>query len=56
MKEYIIGNAIVEVSRPELTEAEQAKRKGVILTALQQYGKAMANAERTVGRCLQQSQ
>lgn len=41
MKEYIIGNAVVCVSRPVLSESEQAKREGVILNALQQYGKAI---------------
>ena len=41
MNEYIIGNAIVLVSRPNLTDEEQAKREGVILTALQQIGKEM---------------
>lgn len=41
MKEYIIGNVTVMVSRPMLTESERAKREGVILNELQQYGKAM---------------
>ena len=40
-KTYIIGNATVVVSRPMLNESEQAKREGVILNELQQYGKAM---------------
>lgn len=42
VKEYVIGNAIVVVTRPELTEAERKKREDRILTALQQYGKAIA--------------
>ncbi len=46
MNKYIIGNATVVVSRPVLSESEQAKREGVILTALQQYGKAMTEAGR----------
>lgn len=41
VNEYKIGNAIVCVTRPELTEAEQAKRERAILIAMQQYGKAM---------------
>ena len=41
MKEYIIGNATIVISRPVLSETERAKREGVILTALQQYGREM---------------
>ena len=39
--EYIIGNAIVVVTRPDLNESEQAKANHKITTALQQFGKAM---------------
>lgn len=39
--EYIVGNAIVIVSRPILTEKEQQKSENKILNALQQYGKAI---------------
>lgn len=41
MKEYIIGNATIVVSRPVLSESERAKREGAILNALQQYGREM---------------
>lgn len=34
-------NAVVRVFRPNLNEEEQAKREQMILTALQQFGKAM---------------
>lgn len=46
MKEYIVGNATVVISRPVLTKSEQSKREGVILTALQQFGKSMTEAKR----------
>lgn len=46
MKEYIVGNVTIVISRPELTKSEQSKREGVILTALQQYGKAMTEAKK----------
>ena len=42
--EYIIGNAIVVVTRPDLNEAEQAKANHKVTVALQQFGKAMVNA------------
>ena len=42
--EYHFGNATVYVYRPNLTDAERKKREGVILTALQQYGRAMVEA------------
>lgn len=41
MKEYTIGNAIVCISRPELSEAERARREKQIQIALQQFGRAM---------------
>lgn len=41
MTEYKIGNVTIVISRPVLSESERAKREGVILNALQQYGKAM---------------
>lgn len=40
VKEYQIGNAIVCVTRPELTEAEQKRREARIAAALQNFGKA----------------
>jgi hypothetical protein len=40
--EYIIGNAIVVVTRPDLNESEQAKANQRITTALQQFGRAVA--------------
>ena len=46
MTEYRIGNAIVVVHRPELTEEERAKREAKVLLALQQFGKAMVDAEK----------
>jgi len=50
IKEYQHGNAIIRVTRPDLTEAEQAKQESYISIALQQFGKAMeeAKAERGV--------
>lgn len=48
MTEYRIGNAIVRVYRPELTEAERKKREDQLRTGLQQFGKAMVDAERGV--------
>lgn len=41
------GNATIVISRPELTEAERAKREAKILLALQQFGKAMVDAEKS---------
>ena len=46
--EYIVGNAIVFVTRPELTEKEQTKVNNKISIALQQFGKAMVNANETI--------
>lgn len=40
-REYTIGNCIVCVTRPELSEAERAKRERQIQIALQQFGRAM---------------
>lgn len=45
MKEYIIGNAVVIVTRPTLTEEERSKRERQISIALQQIGKEMIEAE-----------
>ena len=39
MKEYKIGNAIVVVTRPELTDEERAKREDNVRTALQIFGR-----------------
>ena len=47
MTEYIQhGNALIKVFRPVLTEEEQKKRENQIQIALQQFGKAMQDAER----------
>ena len=46
MKEYIVGNVTIVISRPALTQSEQSKREGVILTALQQFGKSMTEAKK----------
>lgn len=47
MQEYIKhGNALIKVFRPVLTEEEQKKRENQIQIALQQFGKAMQDAER----------
>ena len=40
--EYIVGNAIVVVTRPDLNESEQTKANQKITTALHQFGKAIA--------------
>lgn len=45
MKEYIIGNCTIVVSRPSLSEAERSKRESAIQIALQQYGKEIHNKE-----------
>ena len=37
---YQIGNAVVVVTRPALSESERKKRESVIVNALAQYGKA----------------
>lgn len=42
---YKYGNAIVKVYRPE-HEEERKKNEKQILLSLQQFGKAMADAER----------
>lgn len=39
--EIKIGNAIVCITRPELSDAERAKRERQIQIALQQFGRAM---------------
>lgn len=41
VREYIHGNAIITVYRPELTEKERKKIEGQILISLQQIGKEM---------------
>lgn len=43
---YQVGNAEVVVYRPELTEEERAKRERQIVIALNQFGKAMVDAEK----------
>ena len=48
MKKYIHGNAVICVTRPELSAEDQKKQEGQILTVLQQFGKAMQDAERAV--------
>lgn len=48
MKKYIHGNAVICVTRPELSAEEQKKQEGRIMTALQQFGRAMQDAERAV--------
>ena len=40
-KEYVIGNAIICITRPELSEKERAMREKRIQIALQQFGRAM---------------
>ena len=47
MKEYIFKNAVVCVSRPELSEEERAKRERAILIALQQCGREMTEKKVT---------
>lgn len=39
-------NAVVCIHRPELTEKEREMREQNILTALQQFGKAMQDTKR----------
>ena len=46
--ERIIGNAIVKIYRPALTEAERRKREDQLLIGLQQFGKAMEDARRAM--------
>lgn len=48
MKRYEYGNAVIVVHRPELSHEDQKKREGQILTVLQQFGRAMQDAERAV--------
>lgn len=48
MEKYIHGNAVICVTRPELTAEDQKKQEGRILTVLQQFGKAMQDAERRI--------
>lgn len=45
-KTITCGNAEIVIHRPELTEDERRKREHQIEIALQQFGKAMADAER----------
>lgn len=45
MNEYIHGNVTIVVSRPSLTAEERARREKQILTALQQFGRAVQDAE-----------
>ena len=45
---YTYGNAIIHVYRPELTEEERAKREANLLTALEQFGKAVHQQKREV--------
>jgi hypothetical protein len=40
-REFTIGNCVVIVKRPELSEAERAKREKRVQMALQQAGRAM---------------
>ena len=41
VREYIYGNAIITVYRPELTEEEHRKIEKQILVGLQQIGKEL---------------
>jgi len=45
MNKYIHGNATIVVHRPSLTADERSKRENQILTALQQFGRAVHDAE-----------
>lgn len=45
MKEYVRGNAIIKVYRPDLSKEERKKREQTILIALQQVGKAMEDSK-----------
>lgn len=49
-REYTIGNCIVCVTRPELSEAERTKRERQIQIALQQFGRAMQEKPAEVKR------
>lgn len=44
--QYTFGNAIIEIHRPELTNEERIRREKQILIALDNFGKAMVDAER----------
>lgn len=44
MKEYQIGNAVVCITRPTLTEKDRKNREARIVNALQQFGKAAEKA------------
>lgn len=46
MTEYIRGNAVIRVHRPELSPEKEKKQEQQIMLALQQFGKAMQDAER----------
>lgn len=45
MTQYIHGNCIINVYRPELTDAERAKQERHVSNALQQFGKAAVRAD-----------
>lgn len=45
MKELQFGNAIIKLTRPTLSETEQAKRERQLENALQLFGKAMVESE-----------
>lgn len=47
MKEYQIGNVVVCITRPTLSEKDRKTREARIANALQQYGKAVEKAVRT---------
>ena len=44
-REYIYGNAIVVIHRPELSDKEKEKQETQILRALQHIGKEMKENE-----------
>lgn len=44
-REYTYGNSVIKITRPVLTETERAKMEGRISIALQQFGKAMQDAD-----------
>ena len=50
MNQITYGNAIIVVHRPELSESEQAKCEKHISIALQQFGRAVQDAERATER------
>lgn len=49
--EHKRGNATIVVYRPELTADERKKKERRIEAALQQFGKAMQDAERGKRQC-----